>query len=714
MKNKHLALVKFFLAAVLLTSFLGCNHYDPYKNPRPSPKPKEHREPRFNWPPLPSCNRQQENSPGVGSPEPIGGGCTRRVDTIQRKPHHQKKSAPKEDKNGPIYPCPNHIFPFCTDENPFGVTYKSGTYGYAAFPKNADIGCLKIAPCPTWYYMQIDHPGDLLIYIEQRGTFRKLDVDFACWGPFEARSKREFLDLLCSSYYELNVDVHDNHRPANGDHRGDMGGYPFGNLVDCSFDQAGTEWCYIPNAKTGEWYLLLLTNYSRKKGTIHFERVDEMSTATTNCNVVIPITLNPIPSGMRQIDDHTTAICLYDEKALVTIELETDEGYKLPRNALRHSEVTITANGKTYRATLEKDHFECEIDIFNDTTEYAASIVCTDPAFDLDTEPYYFIRTTDCDPDRVQFEKGEPYYAGDLTTIELVEGNKPVKVDFSDSEGVTGGLPGAPRSINPEDYDITVEYDGLLIEGVPIKKDEETIELIPQMKGDWCDCFMPDTMTFTIRMIPNNGDINATPYEIPIQIGVLQQTVWIGRCLWVLITMGLLLLFILYLIALMRKKRFKKDAMVKPTYYDYYGNRVEQNGTLLRKEGVLAWFARWFLPGDESRVLGFDSPMANLRFVAAASDDVVNIPKENIDTSRMSINGYDPENDTYPKKPVVLGNNGKVVVRTPEGNDAGYLTFTSGDRRDGHGYRIALFILVISAADAFLAFAWLLLQGLFY
>lgn len=714
-----------FLFAILLfvltIAFVmaGCNNYDPYKNPRPPSKPEKHREPRFTIPPFPSCNRQRSEPSGAGSGgggQRFGGGCTRRIDTIQRKPRHQRERAPKaqEDKNGPIYPCPNHIFPFCTDENPFGVTYKSGTKGYAAFPKDKDIGCLKFAPCPTWFYMQIDQPGDLLIYIEQKGFLRKLDVDFACWGPFEARSKREFLDKLCSSYYELHVDTHDNHRPENGNHRGDMGGYPFENLVDCSFDRAGTEWCYIPEAKTGEWYLLLLTNYSQKKGTIHFERVDNMSTATTNCNVVVPITLNPLPRGFRHIDDHTTAICLYEDKALVTIDLDTDEGYKLTRNTLRSCEVTVQANNKTYRATLEKDHFECEIDILNDTTEYYATITCTHPEFDLDTEPYYFVRTTDCDPKLVQFTEGSPHYAGGLSTLELVKGDKPVDVDFSDPDGVTSGLPDPPESLNLEDYDIKVDYDGLFIDTVFIGKDGNTLEITPMLRGDWCDCFIPDTMTFTLRMIPNNGDINATPYEIPIQIGILQQTVWIGRCLWVLIAMGVLLVFILYLIALMRKNRFKKNAMVTPIYYSYYGNRVDdQGGTKLRKEGVWAWFARWFLPGDERNTLSFASPEASLQFVAADSNDVVDIPKDGIN-SNIHISGYNPNNDKNPKEPVTLGNNGRISVLKTDGSEAGYLIFTADDRSDGRSYRILLFLLVVAASVAFLVLFYLMLRGLFY
>ena len=611
-----------------------------------------------------------------------------------------------------VYPCPDHIFPFCTDENPFGISYKSATKGYAAFPKTANIGCLVTAPGPAWYYMQIDHPGDLLIYIEQTSMFFKLDVDFACWGPFEAKSKKEFLDRLCASYYKLNVDSHPNHRPKDGNHHGDTGGYPFDNLVDCSFDPAGTEWCYIPNAKTGEWYLLLLTNYSRQPGTIHFERVDEMSTATTNCDIVTPIKLNPVPKGLRKIDDHTTAICLYEDKALVTIELETEDGYTLPRGSLQKCAVTIYANNKKYQATLEKDHFECEIDILNDTTAYFANIICPDPKFELDTETYSIVRTTDCDPDLVKFTKGAPHHAGDLTTIELLRGDKPINLDFSDPYGIQRSLPESQGLRSPDDYDITVDFDHMFIERVSISKDGDVLKLTPHLKGEWCDCFVPDTMTFQLRMIPNGGNIHDRPYEIPIQIGINHPTAWASRCLWVLVLIGSLLLLILYLWLLMRKNRFKKNAIITATYYDYYGNKREGESPNLRKEGFGAWFVRWFLPGDERNTLSFDKPATTLRFVAAESNDVVNIPKEgNIDSEVIRISGYNPQKDPRPKDPVKLGDRGRINVLNTDGSEDGYLIFTSGDAIDGTFFRMVLGILILVAVLIIITLIVLIIRG---
>ena len=191
--------------------------------------------------------------------------------------------------------------PFCTDENPYGVTYPSGTGSNSASPflGQSDISCLYTTPRPAWYYMQISSPGNLLIYIQQTSTTGGgLDVDFACWGPFEATSQDDFVDNLCCGVYTLNDISHGSHRPTNGNHTNDMGGYPDGNVVDCSYSAQSTEWCYIPNAQPGQWYLLLITNYNGGAGTITFSPVAGSSNATTNCSLLAPISYNePLCEG---------------------------------------------------------------------------------------------------------------------------------------------------------------------------------------------------------------------------------------------------------------------------------------------------------------------------------------------------------------------------------------------------------------------------------
>lgn len=143
--------------------------------------------------------------------------------------------------------------PFCT-----GTVYH--------FPNNTNVpslggggiyGCLFTTPNPVFYYFQIQNPGNLDITIVQTNTAgTALDVDFACWGPFP--------DLASS-----------------------CGGLTANNIVDCSYSTSNTEICNITNAQVGQYYVLLLTNYSNQIGDITFQQSG--GNASTNCNVICNI-----------------------------------------------------------------------------------------------------------------------------------------------------------------------------------------------------------------------------------------------------------------------------------------------------------------------------------------------------------------------------------------------------------------------------------------
>ena len=211
-------------------------------------------------------------------------------------------------------PCtPNGIHPFCMDQNPYGITYSSGTSGDASSFLGANsalygYGCLGSLPAPAYYYMKISAPGDLLIHIQQYdNSGYGLDVDFACWGPFNAASQQDFITKLCNGTYQLTGELSDSdwgtyssHCPSGGYHNvndpSSLGGYPTGNLVDCSYDASEEEWCYIPNAQIGQFYLLILTNYSEEIGTISFSTSGGV--AKTDCSLLAPVNNNgPLCEG---------------------------------------------------------------------------------------------------------------------------------------------------------------------------------------------------------------------------------------------------------------------------------------------------------------------------------------------------------------------------------------------------------------------------------
>jgi gliding motility-associated-like protein len=111
--------------------------------------------------------------------------------------------------------------------------------------------------------MQVDDPGDINLTISQEDTFGNgLDVDFICWGPFATLA-------------------------------GACGQLDAASIVDCSFSTADIENCDIPGANTGEFYLLLITNFSDDPGTIDFQQTGGIG--TTDCDILDPCTADAGP-----------------------------------------------------------------------------------------------------------------------------------------------------------------------------------------------------------------------------------------------------------------------------------------------------------------------------------------------------------------------------------------------------------------------------------
>ena len=148
--------------------------------------------------------------------------------------------------------------PFCTGSIytfPAGVNAGYGQTG-------PDYNCLLTTPNPAWYYMKIDDPGSISIYMY---SVPQEDIDFCCWGPFPSKD-------CCN------------------DLTGAM-------VVDCSYSPLPYETCYIPNGQTGEYYMLIITNYSNNACDIIFSQTG--GTGTTDCTILPPPATNnsPICSG---------------------------------------------------------------------------------------------------------------------------------------------------------------------------------------------------------------------------------------------------------------------------------------------------------------------------------------------------------------------------------------------------------------------------------
>ena len=116
-----------------------------------------------------------------------------------------------------------------------------------------DYGCLQTVLNPSWFYFQIEEAGDLTLLIEQGsvpGGVPDVDVDFIVYGPFDEALSACVDDLTDSK------------------------------IIDCSFKPDVFEIATINGVQSGEYYILLITNFSFQEGHI---TVTQSGAATTNC-----------------------------------------------------------------------------------------------------------------------------------------------------------------------------------------------------------------------------------------------------------------------------------------------------------------------------------------------------------------------------------------------------------------------------------------------
>lgn len=123
-------------------------------------------------------------------------------------------------------------------------------------PSYGSFDCMSTSPNPVWYHMQVDQSGKIDFTISQTSG----DVDFIIWGPFQD------VQSGCNSLSNSNV-------------------------VDCSYSTAATENASIPNAQSGQVYIMLMTNYANTSGSISFNQTNAgaSNAGTMDCNVACDV-----------------------------------------------------------------------------------------------------------------------------------------------------------------------------------------------------------------------------------------------------------------------------------------------------------------------------------------------------------------------------------------------------------------------------------------
>jgi uncharacterized repeat protein (TIGR01451 family) len=129
----------------------------------------------------------------------------------------------------------------CGSANPLcgalGVPFSNTVGGMIAESGN-NYDCLGTQPNPTWFFIPISEAGTLSFQMSQVSMGgAPVDVDYICYGPFANPTS------ACQALQSPNV-------------------------VSCSYSTAAVENFTIPNAVPGQFYLMMVTNFSGQLGMI--------------------------------------------------------------------------------------------------------------------------------------------------------------------------------------------------------------------------------------------------------------------------------------------------------------------------------------------------------------------------------------------------------------------------------------------------------------
>ena len=185
-------------------------------------------------------------------------------------------------------PINNHCVdsdPFCTSDL---ITFDAATSSQTANELEGydfDDGCIGFSYNPSWYHMRINVAGQFVIHMEghdpNNGTNR--DIDFCIWGPYldptspcvAQLTENMIIDCCYSSSYSEDIYL----------------GYPEGEHHHNSGH--GTIHYHVP--EVGEYYILMITNYSQAPCTISFTKDPESGPGETDCGILPGIATNGGP-----------------------------------------------------------------------------------------------------------------------------------------------------------------------------------------------------------------------------------------------------------------------------------------------------------------------------------------------------------------------------------------------------------------------------------
>lgn len=180
----------------------------------------------------------------------------------------------------------------CVDSNPFCtsdlIQFQAANSSQTADQLEGvpfDDGCIGSSYNPSWYHMRINTSGQFVIHMEGRDptTSAERDIDFCIWGPYDDPTSpcvaqltgNKIIDCCYSSSYSEDIYL----------------GYPAGEHHHNTSHGTINE----HDPVTGEYYILMITNFSREPCVITFTKAENSGPGTTDCGILPGIATNGGP-----------------------------------------------------------------------------------------------------------------------------------------------------------------------------------------------------------------------------------------------------------------------------------------------------------------------------------------------------------------------------------------------------------------------------------
>ena len=180
----------------------------------------------------------------------------------------------------------------CVDSNPFCtsdlIQFQAANSSQTADQLEGvpfDDGCIGSSYNPSWYHMRINTSGQFVIHMEGRDptTSAERDIDFCIWGPYDDPTSpcvaqltgNKIIDCCYSSSYT--EDIYLGYRESEHHHNTSHGTINEHDPV------------------TGEYYILMITNFSREPCVITFTKAENSGPGTTDCGILPGIATNGGP-----------------------------------------------------------------------------------------------------------------------------------------------------------------------------------------------------------------------------------------------------------------------------------------------------------------------------------------------------------------------------------------------------------------------------------